>query len=143
MKLIRFYYLEKTEHVGKVLSFSSIIQVANKLNNNKELGTLEMGVLYSKIPKSVKDEIIDPYISINNNEARISLRVKDSSENLRRNELIKKIKFDLVNNLGLSSDEFKLGGVILFNNLLQSFFKSQILTLGCNVGYFCNVFNFI
>tara|TARA_B100000963_G_C22621905_1_gene670374 strand:- start:385 stop:2784 length:2400 start_codon:yes stop_codon:yes gene_type:complete len=124
-------YLEKTEHVGKVLSFSSIIQVANKLNNNKELGTLEMGVLYSKIPKSVKDEIIDPYISINNNEARISLRVKDSSKDLRRNELIKKINFDLINNLGLSSDEFKLGGVlILFNNLLQSLFKSQILTLG-------------
>ncbi len=73
---------------------------------------------------------IEP-IGINNNEARISLRVKDSSKDLRRNELIKKINFDLINNLGLSSDEFKLGGVlILFNNLLQSLFKSQILTLG-------------
>ena len=85
-------YLENTEHVGKVLSFSSIIQVATKLNNNKELGTLEMGVLYSKIPETVKSEIIDPYISIKDNEARISLRIKDSSDDLRRNELIKKIK---------------------------------------------------
>ncbi len=124
-------YLENTEHVGKVLSFSSIIQVATKLNNNKELGTLEMGVLYSKVPKTVKSEIIDPYISIKDDEARISLRIKDSSKDLRRNDLIKKINFDIQNKIGLSKEEFKLGGVlILFNNLLQSLFKSQILTLG-------------
>ena len=90
-----------------------------------------MGVLYSKIPESIKTEIIDPYISIKDNEARINLRIIDSQENLRRNDLIKKINFDLKNNLGLKENEFKLAGVlILFNNLLQSLFKSQILTLG-------------
>ena len=30
-----------------------------KLNNNKELGTLEMGILYSKMPESIKKEIIE------------------------------------------------------------------------------------
>ena len=100
------------------------------LNNNKELGTLEMGVLYSKIPDSIKKEIVDPYISIEHNEARINLRIKDSQEGLRRNELIKKIQYDLENKLNIKKDEFKLAGVlILFNNLLQSLFKSQILTL--------------
>ncbi len=124
-------YLDNLEPVGKVLSFSSIIEVATKLNNDKPLGTLEMGVLYSKIPESIKKEIIDPYISIKDNEARISLRIKDSQENLRRNELIQKINFDLKNKLKLKEDEYKLAGVlILFNNLLQSLFKSQILTLG-------------
>tara|TARA_B100001123_G_scaffold93579_1_gene107764 strand:+ start:1415 stop:3823 length:2409 start_codon:yes stop_codon:yes gene_type:complete len=124
-------YLDKLEPVGKVLSFSSIIQVATQLNNNKPLETLEMGVLYSKIPESIKKEIVDPYISIKDNEARISLRIKDSEEDLRRNDLIKKIQYDLENELGLKKDEFKLAGVlILFNNLLQSLFKSQILTLG-------------
>ena len=124
-------YLENLPQVGKVLSFSSIIDVATMLNNNKPLGTLEMGVLYSKIPKSIKTEIIDPYISIKDNEARINLRIIDSQENLRRNDLIKKINFDLKNKLGLKENDFKLAGVlILFNNLLQSLFKSQILTLG-------------
>ena len=124
-------YLDSLDPVGKVLSFSSIIEVATQLNNNKPLGTLEMGVLYSKIPKSIKKEIIDPYISIEDSEARVSLRIKDSLENLRRNELINKINHDLENKLGIKKDEFKLGGVlILFNNLLQSLFKSQILTLG-------------
>ena len=124
-------YLDSLPPVGKVLSFSSIIEVATQLNNNKPLGTLEMGVLYSKIPESIKKEIIDPYISIKDNEARISLRVKDSQEGLRRNELIKQINFDLKDKLKLKESEFKLAGVlILFNNLLQSLFKSQILTLG-------------
>jgi len=124
-------YLDNLDGVGKVLSFSSILKVAEQLNNNKELGTLEMGVLYSKIPDSIKKEIVDPYISIEHNEARINLRIKDSQEGLRRNELIKKIQYDLENKLNLKKDEFKLAGVlILFNNLLQSLFKSQILTLG-------------
>ena len=124
-------YLDDLAPVGKVLSFSSIIKVATQLNNNKPLGTLEMGVLYSKIPKNIKKEIIDPYISIKDNEARISLRIIDSQDGLRRNDLIKKINYDLINKLKLNKEEFKLAGVlILFNNLLQSLFKSQILTLG-------------
>ena len=78
-------YLDDLPQIGKVLSFSSIIDVATQLNNNKPLGTLEMGVLYSKIPDSIKTEIIDPYISIKDNEARISLRIielKKTSEEM-------------------------------------------------------------
>jgi uncharacterized protein len=124
-------YLDNLDAVGKVLSLSSIIEVAKQLNKDKPLGTLEMGVLYSKIPENIKKDIIDPYISIKDNEARISLRIIDSQEKLRRNDLIKKIEDDLINQLKLKKDEFKLAGVlILFNNLLQSLFKSQILTLG-------------
>ena len=124
-------YLDNLEAVGKVISFASMVRVAEDLNDGKKLQGLEMGVLYTKIPDSIKKEIIDPYISIKNNEARISLRIVDSKEDLRRNELIKKINYDLENQLGLKREEFKLAGVlILFNNLLQSLFKSQILTLG-------------
>ena len=124
-------YLDSLEEVGKVISFASMVRVAEDLNEGKKLQGLEMGVLYTKIPDSIKKEIIDPYISIENNEARISLRILDSKKDLRRNELIKKINYDLENKLNLNKDEFKLAGVlILFNNLLQSLFKSQILTLG-------------
>ena len=124
-------YLENLEEVGKVLSFSSIVQVGEQLNDGKKLETLELGILYTKLPHAIKTEIIDPYISVEDNEARINLRIKDSKENLRRNELIKKINNDLENKLGFKKEEFKLAGVlILFNNLLQSLFKSQILTLG-------------
>ena len=130
-KIIKVHdYLDSLPEIGKVLSFASILRVAEDLNN-KELQSLEIAVLYSKIPETIKKEIVTPYISVEKDEARISLRIKDSLENLRRNDLIKKINSDLNTKLGLDRDEYKLAGVlILFNNLLQSLFKSQILTLG-------------
>ncbi len=130
-KIIKVHdYLDSLPEIGKVLSFGSILRVAEDLNN-KELQSLEIAVLYSKIPETIKKEIVTPYISVDKDEARISVRIKDSLENLRRNDLIKKINSDLNTKLGLDREEYKLAGVlILFNNLLQSLFKSQILTLG-------------
>ena len=130
-KIIKVHdYLDSLPEIGKVLSFGSILRVAEDLNN-KELQSLEIAVLYSKIPAIIKKEIVTPYISVNKDEARISVRIKDSLENLRRNDLIQKINSDLNTKLGLEKEEYKLAGVlILFNNLLQSLFKSQILTLG-------------
>ena len=130
-KIIKVHdYLESLPEIGKVLSFGSILRVAEDLNN-KELQSLEIAVLYSKIPEAIKTEIISPYISVEKNEARISIRIKDSLKELRRNELIKKINLDLNSKLGFEKNEYRLAGVlILFNNLLQSLFKSQILTLG-------------
>ena len=123
-------YLDSLPEVGKVLSFASIIRVAEDLNG-KPLQSLEIAVLNSKIPSYIKKEIISPYISVDDDEARITLRIKDSLENLKRDNLIKKINNELVTVVGLKEDNFKLTGVlILFNNLLQSLFKSQILTLG-------------
>ena len=130
-KIIKVHdYLDALPEIGKVLSFGSILRVAEDLNN-KELQSLEIAVLYSKIPNSLKNEIVSPYISVEKDEARISVRVKDSLKDLRRNELINKINSELNTKLNLNRNEYKLSGVlILFNNLLQSLFKSQILTLG-------------
>ena len=130
-KIIKVHdYLDSLPEIGKVLSFGSILRVAEDLNQ-KELQSLEIAVLYSKIPSEIKKEIISPYISVEKDEARVSVRIKDSLENLRRNDLIKKINLELNTKLNLNTDEYKLAGVlILFNNLLQSLFKSQILTLG-------------
>ena len=123
-------YLDSLPEIGKVLSFGSILRVAEDLNK-KELQSLEIAVLYSKIPDAIKEEIISPYISVEDDEARLTVRIIDSQENLRRNDLIKKINTELNTTLGLEKEEYKLTGVlILFNNLLQSLFKSQILTLG-------------
>ena len=123
-------YLDSLPEIGKVMSFGSIIRVAEDLTGSK-LETLETGVLYSKLPEEIKKEIISPYISVADSEARISVRIKDSTKDLRRNDLINKIKDELNTKAGLAKSEYRLAGVvILFNNLLQSLFKSQILTLG-------------
>ncbi len=130
-KIIKVHdYLDSLPEVGKVLSFGSILRVAEDLNN-KELQSLEIAVLFSKIPDAIKKEIVTPYISVEKDEARISIRIKDSLKDLKRNDLINKINSELHTKIGLEKDDYKLTGVlILFNNLLQSLFKSQILTLG-------------
>ena len=69
-------YFESLPEVGKVLSFGSILRVAEDLNK-KELQSLEIAVLYSKIPEEIKKDIISPYISVDQDEARITLRIKD------------------------------------------------------------------
>ena len=88
-------YLDSLPEIGKVLSFGSILRVAEDLNK-KELQSLEIAVLYSKIPVEIKKEIVSPYISVGKDEARISVRIKDSLENLRRNDLIKRINTTLI-----------------------------------------------
>jgi len=124
-------YLEQNQNIGKVLSFSSILDVAESLNNGKKLGSLEMGILYDKLPQDIKKNIINPYISVQNDEARISMRILDSKPNLRRKDLIEKIQSDLQTKFLFKQDEFKITGVlVIFNNLLQSLFDSQIKTLG-------------
>lgn len=123
-------YLESLPEIGKVLSFYSVIQMGEKINANKKLGSLEMAILYSKLPDDIKKNIVTPYISIENYEARFSVRVVDSNPNLNRKELLKKIQNHLEENLKISNDDFKVTGVfVLFNNQLQSLYKSQIQTL--------------
>ena len=124
-------YLETLPEIGKVLSFYSVLQLGEKLNDNKKLGPLEMAILHSKLPEDIKKNIITPYISIDNNEARISLRIIDSNPELNRKELLIKIQKDLEEKLQLKKEEFKITGIlVIFNNLLQSLFDSQIKTLG-------------
>ncbi len=124
-------YLETLPEIGKVLSFYSVLQLGEKINDNKKLGPLEMAILYSKLPDDIKKSIVTPYVSIENNEARISLRIIDSNPNLNRKELLIKIQKDLEEKLKLNKDEFKITGIlVIFNNLLQSLFDSQIKTLG-------------
>ena len=90
-----------------------------------------MGVLYDKLPENIKDQIIKPYISIDNNEARISMRIKDSLKDLRRKELLENINKDLSEKFALKQNDYQIAGVlVIFNNLLQSLFKSQIKSLG-------------
>jgi predicted RND superfamily exporter protein len=127
-------YLNSLPHIGKVLSLKTLLKVVEKINNGKPLDNFELALLYKELPKKTKDMILKPYVSIEHNEAHIVARVKDSDKNLRRNELLNKIKYDFTHKLGLTKDMFNITGIlVLYNNILQSLFKSQILTLGFTI----------
>ena len=124
-------YLDNNKYIGKVLSFASSIRVAEIVNNNKELNSLEMSLLYKKLPDEVKEIAVTPYLSIENNEARINVRIIDSNPNLRRADFIEKIQNDLNQDTYLKSEQITLSGILLlYNNMLQSLFDSQIMSLG-------------
>ena len=124
-------YLDSLPEIGKVLSLASTIRVAEKLNGDEELNSMEMALLYKRVPVEVKNMAVTPYISIESNEARISARILDSKADLRRNDLIDKINYDMEKKLDFKKESYFLTGIlILYNNMLQSLFDSQILSLG-------------
>ena len=123
-------YLQALPAVGKVLSLDSVIRVGERIHQ-AQFDALELAILSRNIPEVLHKSIYAPYIDEAHDEARISIRVLDSLPSLRRNALIEKIRTDLVSVLGLSPDQFQISGLmILYNNMLQSLFRSQIQTLG-------------
>ncbi len=127
-------YLESLPQIGKVLSLSTLDEVGKILNDGKYLDSFELALLNKKLPQNYKNILLNPYVNIEANQIRITARIIDSQPNLRRNDLIKKINKDLDIMLNEKNEEFKLSNLlILYNNMLQSLFDSQIKTLGAVV----------
>jgi len=123
-------YLETVYGVGKVLSVASLIRVGEEINQGP-FDAFELAVVYKRMPADLKVDLVDPYISIEDNEARISVRIKDSLKDLQRADLLAQVRKDLSTKLGLPDGDFVITGLlVLYNNMLQSLFQSQIQTLG-------------
>lgn len=124
-------YLDSLPEVGKVQSLASLLKLGKLLNNGEDLDGITLALLYNKVPEKYKDLILAPYINIEHNEARVTVRIMDSNEDLRRNDLIKKINHDLRDIIKNQETTYRLSNLmILYNNMLQSLFDSQISTLG-------------
>ena len=124
-------YLDSLPEIGSTLSLASGIRTIEQLNDGKAFDGLELGVLYKRIPDRIKSDWIDSYVSVDHNEVRFSLLILDSLKDLRRKELLERIRKDLNSKFGFSKDKVTITGMlVLYNNMLQSLFRSQILTLG-------------
>ncbi|MCK0152229.1 MMPL family transporter [Alcanivorax sp. S6407] len=123
-------YVESLPETGKVLSLATTYEVAEKLNNGP-LSYVQLMLLAKFIPADLQKQLVTPYLSDDGNQIRISVRVIDSDKNLNRNDLLAKIRHDLENNFDLEPGQVHLtGAMVLYNNMLQSLFDSQIKTLG-------------
>ncbi len=123
-------YLESLPETGKVLSLATTMSMMTMLNNDVPLDNMSLSVVYKRLPEEIKEQMLYPYMSKDGNQIRFGVRVIDSDKNLKRDVLLKKIKRDLVNKFGLEQSQVKLSGMlVLYNNVLQSLFRSQILTL--------------
>ena len=124
-------YLDDDPQTGKVLSFGAVVQLARQLNGNEPIDGVLWAVLYSRIPETLKDTVLQPFISIEENQLRFNVRVIESDPDLKRNELLQRIERGIEEKFGFSDDQVNVTGVlVLYNNVLQSLYESQILTLG-------------
>jgi hypothetical protein len=124
-------YLDSLPETGKVISLATMLKIAEDYNDGQPLDNFQLALLYGELPEKLKSMVIKPYVSIENDQLRFAVRVRDSEKSLRRDALLKKIKYELINKLGLTEDNIHLTGLlVLYNNMLQSLFESQILTLG-------------
>jgi uncharacterized protein len=124
-------YLESVPENGKVSSLGTMLKVGKTLNDGEPLDDFLLALIYKELPDEFKKIILNPYVSVENNQARFSIRIVDSRPDLRRDELLKRIRNDLVTKLELKDENVHLAGMmVMYNNMLQSLFDSQIMTLG-------------
>ena len=127
-------YLEAIPEIGKVQSLATLLKVGEILNKNERLDGITLALLYNQLPPKYKDLILSPYINIEKNEARITMRLIDSNPDLRRNILLTKINTDLREIIKNKETTYRLSNLmVLYNNMLQSLFNSQISTLGASI----------
>jgi len=128
-------YLDALPETGKVLSVHTGMQLLESLNDNRPYSDFKLAVVYKRLPDNVRQALIDPYLSKDGNQLRFSIRLFESSRSLRRQALIDRIYEDLTHKFDLAPEQVTISGMaVLYNNLLQSLFRSQILTLGAVFG---------
>ncbi len=124
-------YLDGLPETGKVLSITTAMRMLQSLENGKPIDDFFLAILYKRLPESIKQTLFTPYMSEDGNQLRFSIRVFESDPTLRRAELLRKVRDHLTTELGLDNDQVHITGMlVLYNNMLQSLFRSQILTLG-------------
>ena len=123
-------YLDKIPSIGKVLSIDTFMQVLKESNDGKTPNGFLLILGKNNMPDFAKSQVLKPHISDETDQIRIVARVKETTAELERNQLIVDIKKSLVENFYFDEDDFYFTGTFsLYNNLLQSLFSSQIQTI--------------
>jgi len=124
-------YLDSLPETGKVISVATTARMLSELDETVLTDNLLLSIVYKRMPDDVREVLITPYLSSDGAQIRFSIRVFESDKTLRRNKLIRQVRNDLIDQFGLEKDQVHLSGMlVLYNNMLQSLFRSQILTLG-------------
>ncbi len=137
-------YLETLPEVGKVSSLVTVADVYSELVGHK-ISDLELGLMSLLMSPENADFLLWPYVDERKNQSRITMRIKDSMDDLDRSELLEKIHRFAIDEAGFEEEQVHFTGLmVLYNNMLQSLFRSQILTMGivflCIMGMFLVLF---
>jgi len=124
-------YLENLPETGKVISVYTSVHMLEQLKNNQDLDDFFLSLIYKRVPDEMKQVLFTPYMLKDGNQLRFSIRIFESDKHLQRNRLIEKTRVDLINQFKLQPEQIEITGMaVLYNNMLQSLFRSQIMTIG-------------
>ena len=127
-------WLDAQPEIGKVLSLDTMIRMAESINDGEPLDDLKISLLregLSRLPEDMQEVLLRPFLSEDGNRLRVLLRVIDSDVNLRRAELIERVDRFLGEEMAYDESRYRQSGLlVLYNNVLQSLFASQIQTIG-------------
>ena len=124
-------YLESLPEVGKVLSLATGMKVIKQLNDGLIPDDYELALLRKYVPEDVKEALLDPYLSPDGDQTRLTMRLIESEPTLKRKELIERIRRHLVEDAGFAEETVHPTGMaLLYSHLLHSLYRSQILTMG-------------
>ena len=134
-------YLDALRETGKVISLATVARILEQLDDEVLRDNFALSIIYERSPADLKAEVFAPYLSDDGNQLRFSIRVFESDRSLQRSKLLQQIRHDLIDRFNLEADQIHLTGMlVLYNNMLQSLFRSQILTLGAVFLAICVMF---
>ena len=123
-------FIDAQPEVGKVNSLVQLYVVARDLSN-RDLNDLEIAIMRQNLSDEIYQQMVAPYLLEDIDEARIQLRAMETGGQLRRAELLEKINQYAIDEVGIAPKNIRFTGIlVLYNNMLQSLYKSQIVTLG-------------
>ncbi|MAO14700.1 efflux RND transporter permease subunit [Marinobacter sp.] len=124
-------YLNSLPETGKVLSISTTLDLLAQINGGTPLNAVELAFVPAAVPDDLQDILLTPYISEEQSQARFSIRILETMPDLRRQDLLDRIHNHLTTELGYAPERVQLSGMtVMYNNMLQSLFDSQIKTIG-------------
>jgi predicted RND superfamily exporter protein len=122
--------IDAYDETGKVQSLSTTFELFRQLLG-EDIGSVELALAQNALPADIAALLVDPYYDSARDEARITVRVKETSRSLRRAEFLRDLRARLDEVGGLDEGQSRFTGMlVMYNNVLQSLFASQILTLG-------------
>ena len=125
--------LSQVAGVGKIVSIDTAVALGEGILQ-RELNDFELSFLFGSLPEEIYDILIDPYFSKDQQKVRMSLRLKETESQINRDDMLMEIS-SVLDDLGWQQNQYQMSGLaVLYNNLLQSLFTSQILTLGLVLG---------
>ncbi len=124
------HYIDSLDETGKVLSIDTLMQILAQANHNTMPNGFFLNIIKGQIPDTAKTQVLDPYLSEDSGQLRMVIRIRETNKELKRGALIEKIEHFITKEAGFREGTFRTTGMlVLYNNMLQSLFNSQIKTI--------------